>query len=688
MKLSIRVKLARKILWMNLVSAVPLLAICAWLINSGDSYQIQFAQLERSGLQFLKPLKDLIDLIPQHERMFVRRLQNQEVDSDQLARLQVQIDKAFDALEAADRNVGAALQFTDQGLSKRQRDHVRIGAVRKEWQELKGRSPSLQPDALTAQHNHLMSDFRTIITHAGDTSNLILDPDLDSYYLMDITLLALPQTQDRLAKLLPLGLDLFKKSELPFQDRLTLASYAALLREADFDRVRADVQTALNEDTNFYGASDSLQKELPPLEGDYTTAVSELLKLLDRVVNNEQSGVTPASFEAALLKARTAGAKLWSAGIEELDRLLLTRIGSYQRHRQTAFALIGLAVLLIAACCYFISRSITRPLTSVTESISQNSTQIRSASEALAAGASEQAASMEESSAALEEMASMVSQTAAHAETAKQLSNETRIAAEAGASEMKTMAEAMEAIGTSSDEISKIIKTIDEIAFQTNILALNAAVEAARAGEAGMGFAVVADEVRNLAHLSANAARETANRIANSIEKSQRGNQISLRVAERLNEIFAKARRMDELVAEIALATKEQSTGIGQINQAVGQMDRVTQTNAASSEQLSAQALELRNAVDQLVQLIGKDVAEQLSAIRTDSDHTSRRPRASAPTVRASVQVAPRHGNGGPAKPASQPAIEGHSQGRLPEHSTTQKGAQTQIPMDGDFRDF
>ncbi len=599
-------KLAHKILWMNLIAVVPLLAIGLWLINSGDSYQIQFAQLERNGVQYLKPLKELLELLPQHQILILRQLAGKETDRERVLRLQTQIDKAFDQLESTDRRVGVSLQFTEDGLSKRQRDHVRAGAVKKEWQEFKSRLSSASASSVSEVHSHLVSDVRTMITHAGDTSNLILDPDLDSYYTMDLVLLAMPQTQDRLAKIAIGAGDLLEKQSLSFTERTSLAAYAALLREADYDRIHADVQTALNEDANFYGTSDTLQKNLPSVETDYTAAAGDFLKLLEQIAGAEKPPVTPTAFEEAVVKTRTAGAKLWTVALEEMDRMLTIRIDSYKQHRQTAIGSMVLAVVLIAGCCYFISRSITAPLKVVTETISQNSGQIRSASEALAAGASEQAASMEESSAALEEMASMVSQTATHSDTAKELSNETRLAAESGASEMKTMAEAMEAIRSSSDEISKIIKTIDEIAFQTHILALNAAVEAARAGEAGMGFAVVADEVRNLAHLSANAARETANKIANSIEKSQRGNQISLKVAERLDEIFTKARRMDELVAEIALATKEQSTGISQINQAVGQMDRVTQTNAASSEQLSAQAIELRTAVEELVKMTGR----------------------------------------------------------------------------------
>jgi methyl-accepting chemotaxis protein len=241
---------------------------------------------------------------------------------------------------------------------------------------------------------------------------------------------------------------------------------------------------------------------------------------------------------------------------------------------------------------------------------------------------------------------------------------------------MQAMNTSMQEIKTSSDEIGKIIKTIDEIAFQTNILALNAAVEAARAGEAGMGFAVVADEVRNLAQRCAQSAKETAVKIEDAISKTAQGVEISTKVTQALQEIVTKVRQVDELVAEVATASKEQSQGITQVNTAVGQMDKVTQSNAANAEEsasaaeeLNAQAESLKNAVKELQELVGGASKVDMRGIRP------------AKTQKPEMKrFASANGSG---------RLNGHGL-RKPEAAPVPVAARKpqEIPMDGDFKDF
>ncbi|MEY2881289.1 MAG: hypothetical protein RLZZ15_3669, partial [Verrucomicrobiota bacterium] len=276
------------------------------------------------------------------------------------------------------------------------------------------------------------------------------------------------------------------------------------------------------------------------------------------------------------------------------------------------FALGVTCALVIVASLRRALGPIAASLSAGAEEVASAAGQVTTSAQSLAEGASESAASLEETSASLEEITSMTKRNAESAAQAKELSAQTRAAADAGAADMAQMKGAMDAIKLSAGEIAKIVKTIDEIAFQTNILALNAAVEAARAGEAGMGFAVVAEEVRSLAQRSAQAAKETAAKIEDSVARSEHGVQISTQVAASLQRIVERAATVDALVAEIAVASHEQSQGIGQVNTAVTQMDKVTQANAgsaeesaAAAEELSAQSAELRRLVGGLGVLVG-----------------------------------------------------------------------------------
>lgn len=236
--------------------------------------------------------------------------------------------------------------------------------------------------------------------------------------------------------------------------------------------------------------------------------------------------------------------------------------------------------------------------------IAAGSTSVADFSQSLSQGATESAASLEEISSSLNEMSGQTNLNADNASQVNLLSSEAKQAAETGNERMEQMVSAMEEISDAGQSINKIIKVIDEIAFQTNLLALNAAVEAARAGQHGKGFAVVAEEVRNLAARSAKAAQETADLIAGSVEKTDRGAEIAKHTADALESINDRISKVSDLAEEIAAASKEQAEGISQINQGLGQIDQVIQQNTATAEESAAAAEELSGQADQLLNML------------------------------------------------------------------------------------
>ena len=253
--------------------------------------------------------------------------------------------------------------------------------------------------------------------------------------------------------------------------------------------------------------------------------------------------------------------------------------------------------------------------------VSSASQQISSGSQSLAQGANEQASSLEEVSSSLEELSSMTKMNADNAGQAKSLASEADVKAQEGTQAMNRMAGAIEKIKAGSDATAKIIKTIDEIAMQTNLLALNAAVEAARAGDAGRGFAVVAEEVRNLAQRSAQAAKNTADMIGESVRNADDGVQIAQEVASSFSAIAGSVSKVNGLIAEIASASQEQSVGLQQVNSAVSDMDKITQQNAANAEESASASEELSSQSEELQAMVSQFKVSGGQVMASTSSH-------------------------------------------------------------------
>jgi methyl-accepting chemotaxis protein len=304
-------------------------------------------------------------------------------------------------------------------------------------------------------------------------------------------------------------------------------------------------------------------------------------------------------------------------------------------------ALVSLAGLLlgIVLLVWLMRRTVLAPLMASLRALTEGSSQVAAAASEVAGsaqhlsqGATQQAASLEETSASMEEMASMTRRNAENSEEVAAMMAQTETLVSGASTSLDQMVTSMTAIKDSSDKVAKIIRTIDEIAFQTNILALNAAVEAARAGEAGMGFAVVADEVRGLAQRAAQAAHDTTGLITASIDDVDQGHQRVGQVSDAMRQIVGTTRKMRSLVVQVSEASRQQAQGIDQVAQAVTQMEKITQTtaataeeSAAASEELSAQAETAMAVVSQLASLVGGAATITHVTHAPETAHTLRR---------------------------------------------------------------
>lgn len=326
--------------------------------NIGES--IAFAQLELKGNAYQRPLEAALENVV----MYQTGLRTAGSDN---ATARARVNKAMSELSVADKNFGVALQFTAEGLAKRDRSHLLVANLQKEWDETAAASDS----TVNGEIDHIVADLRAFIGHAGDTSNLILDSDLDSYYLMDVTLVALPQAQDRLAKVSNLVADLLARGHITTDERVQIALQAALMQESNLEHVIASSSTSLKEDLNFYGVSPSLQANLPPAVAAYEATSKEMIDLTRKVAAGE--AVDRTAYLAIAQKAIAASFSVWHVGVGELDGLLQTRINAYTTRLHQTSAWSALAVLISVIFTWIIKNSITMPLIKLVGSLGPGS---------------------------------------------------------------------------------------------------------------------------------------------------------------------------------------------------------------------------------------------------------------------------------------------------------------------------
>jgi methyl-accepting chemotaxis protein len=360
-----------------------------------------------------------------------------------------------------------------------------------------------------------------------------------------------------------------------------------------------------------------MQTELAAYESGFNK-VYEMIQA-GKITSPQDANKAIGEYKDPIRKLEKAAQSFSDLGSKRMAEIEQTIRSDADRISLSVTTLALISVILGIGASIIITRSIAKPLRRAIKGLDEAAGQVASASgqvsvasQQLAEGASEQAAAIEETSSSLEEIASMTKQSADNSEQANRLMVETTETVSLACQAMDKLNASMGEISRASVETSKIIKTIDEIAFQTNLLALNAAVEAARAGEAGAGFAVVADEVRNLAMRAAEAAKNTAYLIEDTVKRVEEGSELVASTDERFRELSTSVSKSGELISEISAASQEQSLGIGQLNTSVSQMDKVVQQNAgnaeetaSASEEMFAQAEHMKGFVEELSSLVG-----------------------------------------------------------------------------------
>ncbi|MBA4193271.1 MAG: methyl-accepting chemotaxis protein [Comamonadaceae bacterium] len=628
-------RLAHKFLLIGAIAMV-MAALPTAMAVRGELSVWQAARGETQGIPAAGAALKLVQLTQQHRGLSANVLAGNDSVKDARTQRQADVDAAFARLDLALTDLNAP------ALGNRNRELV------EQWKALAAdvSAKSIPGPQSFVRHTALIAGQLALIEEVNDASGMSLDPNADTYFLIQSVLVHLPRLTETLGQARAQGSLILSRGEIGSDQRSGLSALTNMSR-SHMAQARRSLDKAL-------AANPALRAAIAPKADAAWAAADAAAALVDKeILKADQLTMTPNAFFAASTAQIDAQFALIDEAFKVLAQELDNEAGHAMQRLVQLSAGIGVMVVLGGLLMLAIARQTTRAiaqavkvaetvasgdltsqidvrntdetgqlltaLRAMNQSLVTMVSAVRQSSESIATGSAQiatgnadlscrtetQASNLEETAASMEQITSTVQQNAETSREAARIAREAKLAAEEGGQVVGRVVQTMQGINDSSRRISDIIGVIDSIAFQTNILALNAAVEAARAGEQGRGFAVVAGEVRNLAQRSAQAAKEIKGLIGESVERVESGTGLVAQAGQSVGQIVEQVARVSQLIEGITLASQEQADGIAQVGHAVAQLDQVTQQNAALVEEGAAAADSLRHQSQQLAELVG-----------------------------------------------------------------------------------
>lgn len=631
-------------IWVKLAAiavcfTIPLVITTGFLVKE-QNIKIDFAAQELLGVRYMRPLTQLLVHVEEYGALV------RQHDTAQASRMEATIDNDFRALSAVDAELANALQTTSAGLSARGRGDAQPARLQAAWETVKLAGDGTEAGKL---NQDLANNIQQLVVHVGDSSKLILDPDLDTYYLMDALLIKEPNLVDELSRLDQQVDGLPKDGVLTDAQRADLAGLVALVRDRS-DGLRTDLDTAYAETKNFNNDAE-LQSVLSPL-------ATKALDTTAKVADITSPTVDHATYDGAVRESIDAHAALWSSMLDQEAVMLQTRQNGDEGRRIVALSAVFVSLCLSIILTIWVARRLSRNIGAVasaaervaagdlssrapvnssdevgvmatsfnlmaenlqrlvdqlvvaSEEVTISATQLNSAADQLAATTTEQSAAVTEASATTEELARASASIADTVDAVASQTGETRTNLEQAESDIQISSERTLALAELVSEIGAILTLINEIADQTNLLALNAAIEAARAGEAGRGFAVVADEVRRLAERSKSSASE----ISALIEGIQSETNATVMAMEKggkqMRSGLALLSSAADGTSQVRLTTQQQRSATAQVVETMEQLSDASRQVSATATQIAAASATLASLAGNLQQTASAAAAD------------------------------------------------------------------------------